>query len=54
MEKAEKVNSSKTTDERIKNDTWTPGCPFWIFGDKDSAKNDLKEKFEIVDDETKD
>ena len=27
------------------------GCPWWIFGDDDSADNDLKQKFEIVDDE---
>ena len=27
------------------------GCPWWIFGDDDSADNDLKQKFEIIDDE---
>ena len=54
MEKAEKVNPTKGADERVKNGTWTPSCPWWIFGDKDSADKDLKEKFEVVDDEKKD
>lgn len=54
MEKAEKVNYVKETDERVKNDTWTPSCPFWIFGNEDSAKKDLDDKFEVADDETKD
>lgn len=31
--------------------THVPSCPFWILGDEDSAKNDLDDKFEIVDDE---
>lgn len=54
MENTKKTNPTKETDERVKNDTWGSGCPFWIFGDKDSADNDLKDKFEVVDDETKD
>lgn len=54
MEKTEKVNSAKETDERVKNDTWGGGCPWWIFGNKNSADKDLKEKFEVVEDEKKD
>lgn len=54
MEKSEKVNSAKEADERVRNDWGGAHCPFWFFGNKDSAKNDLKNKFEIVDDEKKD
>ena len=47
----EKTNKTILQDERPINDVksdWNPGsCSFWIFGDDDSARNDLKEKFEI-------
>lgn len=55
MEKTKTVNTNKnTSDERVKNDTWGAGCPFWFFGNKDSADNDLKDRFVVVDDKTKD
>ena len=25
------------------------GCPFWFFGDEESATNDMNEMFDIVD-----
>lgn len=53
MEDAKKIDfSSRPKDE--KNDINIPGCPFWFFGNEESADNDLKEKFEVVDDEKKD
>lgn len=27
-----------------------PGCSVWIFGDDNSVENDLKGKFEVIDD----
>lgn len=54
MEKTEKVNPNEKSDERVKNDTWGGSCPWWIFGDEKSADNDLKGKFEVVEDEPKD
>lgn len=54
MEKSKKINSTKELDEKVKNDWGGSGCPFWVFGDKNSADNDLKEKFEVRNDETKD
>lgn len=54
MENSKATNPTKETDERVKNDTWTPSCPFWFFGNEDSAKKDLDEKFEVIDDEEKD
>lgn len=53
MENAKTNNPTKETEERVKN-TWGGSCPFWIMGDEDSAKKDLDDKFEIVDDEKKD
>ena len=53
MEEAKKIDiSGRPKDE--KNDINIPGCPFWFFGNEDSADNDLKEKFEVVNDEKKD
>lgn len=50
MEKAKKIDiSSRPKDE--KNDINIPGCPFWFFGNEDSADNDLKENFEVIEDE---
>ena len=57
MENAKKIDfSSRPKDEEIKHKDGTnaPGCAFWFFGNEDSADKDLKEKFEVVDDEKKD
>ena len=56
MENTKKVNPAKEPlqGERVKNTIGGASCPFWIFGDEDSAKNDLDNAFEVVDDETKD
>ena len=53
MEDAKKIDISGRPKE-VKGDTWGAGCPFWFFGNEDSADKDLKEKFNIVDDEKKD
>ena len=54
MEKAKKIDiSNRPNDEQVKN-TWGSSCPIWIFGDEKSADTDMKEKFNIVDDEKKD
>lgn len=56
MEDAKKIDfSGRPKDEEIKHKDGTnaPGCPIWIFGNEESADNDLKEKFEVVDDEKK-
>ena len=49
MEDAKNIDFSDRPKE-VKNDTWIPSCPFWFFGNEDSADNDLKKKFEICDD----
>lgn len=54
MEETKTTNPTKEIDERVKSDTRGPSCPFWIFGDDDSAKNDIDNAFEVVDNETKD
>ena len=47
----EKSTKTILQNERPINDVksdWNPGsCSFWIFGKDDSARNDLKSKFEI-------
>ena len=53
MEKAKTIDFSNRKKKK-KNDTLIPGCPVWIFGDENSADTDMKEKFNIVDDEKKD
>lgn len=51
MEKSKKINfKGRPKEERNVG----VGCPVWIFGNKKSANNDLKKKFEIVDEENKD
>lgn len=51
MEKSKKASfSEQPNDER----NVIGGCPWWIFGDENSADNDLKEKFEVVDEENQD
>lgn len=48
MEKSKKIDTNENASgERVKNDTWIPNCPVWIFADHDSADNDLKDAFEI-------
>lgn len=51
MEKSKTLNPNEKPNERVKNTSGGSGCPFWIFGDKDSANNDLNKKFEIIEDE---
>lgn len=53
MEEAKKIDISNRPND-VKNDTWIPSCPVWIFGDEKSADTDMKEKFNIIDDEKKD
>lgn len=49
MEKTEKtIVSNGTKPEEVKNGWDIPHCLFF-FGNEDSADNDLKEHFEIVD-----
>ena len=48
MEETKTTHSSTVKEEQREG---SPGCALWIFGDADSADNDLKQKFEIVDDE---
>ena len=51
MENSKKINTAKgpLQDERVKNTIGGASCPFWIFGNKNSADKDLQGKFEIVD-----
>lgn len=48
MEDAKKIDFSDRPKE-VKNGIGGAGCPWWIFGNEDSADNDLKEKFEVVE-----
>lgn len=48
MEETKKTNPEQNNSE-VKNDTWGGGCPIWIFGNEESADNDLAQKFEITD-----
>lgn len=51
MEKAKAIDfSNRPADNEVKNGIGGAGCPVWIFGNEDSADNDLKKKFEICDD----
>ena len=47
----EKTEKTILQDERpindVKGDWSTGGCSFWFLGNDDSARNDLKSKFEI-------
>lgn len=54
MEKTKTANPNEKPNERVKNTIGGAHCPIWIFGDEKSADNDLKGKFEVVDDEPKD
>lgn len=51
MEKAKEIDfSNRPTDNEVKNGIGGAHCPVWIFGNEDSADDDLKKKFEIYDD----
>lgn len=50
MERAKKIDISERPID-VKNGIGGASCPFWFFGNENSADNDLKEKFEVVDDE---
>jgi hypothetical protein len=50
MEKSKKTDFSERPIDKNKVD---PSCPWWIFGNEESADNDLKEKFEVEDEEDK-
>ena len=55
MEDAEKIDISNRPSEKDAHEgIGGAGCPFWFFGDEKSADKDMKEKFNIVDDEKKD
>lgn len=49
----ERTEKTILQDERpindVKSDWSTGSCSFWILGDDDSARNDLKSKFEIIE-----
>ena len=46
MEESKKIDLSKRP---IGERAVDPSCPWWILGNEKSADNDLKSKFEIVD-----
>ena len=48
MEDANKIDFSERPKE-VKNGIGGPSCPFWFFGNENSADNDLKKKFEVVE-----
>lgn len=50
MEKSKKASSTKCNKEER---NVIGGCPWWIFGNKKSSDKDLKEKFEVIDEEDK-
>lgn len=54
MEKSKTLDTTKETVKNSNGDWGGTSCPWWIFGNKKSADNDLKEQFEIVDNEAKD
>ena len=54
MEKSKTLNPNEKPNERVKNNWGGSSCSFWIFGNEDSAKKDLDDKFEVIDDEKKD
>ena len=51
MENAEKIDFSERPIEReVKHGIGGASCPFWFFGNEDSADNDLKKAFMVCDD----
>lgn len=53
MEEAKKIDISNRPND-VKNDTWIPSCPVWLFGDETSADMDMKGMFNIIEYEKKD
>ena len=54
MENAEKIDmSSRPAEKGTREGIGGAGCPFWFFGDEKSADSDMREKFEVVDDDEK-
>ena len=53
MEKSKKIDLSNRPADQEQTKDWIggAGCPVWIFGNGESADNDMKEKFEIVDED---
>lgn len=51
MEETKTTRPSSIKEEQREG---SPGCMLWIFGDENSADNDLRQKFEIVDEENQD
>lgn len=54
MEKAKTIDISDRPVNEERNGIGGAHCSFWFFGDEKSADKDMKEKFEVVDDEKKD
>ena len=54
MEKSEKIDISGRPSNEERNGIGGAHCGFWIFGNEKSADNDMKDKFDIIDDEEKD
>lgn len=54
MEEAKKIDISNRPSNEERNGIGGSSCSFWFFGDEKSADTDMKEKFNIVDDEKKD
>lgn len=48
MEKAEKIDFSNRPKDTMNESGGMPHCPFWFFGNEESADKDLKDNFEIV------
>lgn len=51
MEQTKKSTVQNTTVKTNGDDGWGGGCPWWIFGNEQSAENDLKDKFNVIEDE---
>lgn len=50
----EETKANVICDKDVKtsgDDGWGSGCPFWFLGNEKSADADLKEKFEVAEDE---
>ena len=54
MEETKKIDISNRPSNEERNGIGGAGCPVWIFGDEKSADTDMKEKFNIIEDEKKD
>lgn len=54
MEKAKTIDFSNRPSNEERNGVGGGSCPFLWFGDENSADADMKEKFNIIEDEKKD